>query len=234
MADGKFHSRVITEGIVGAFLIITALVTPFLRRSRARWGATNVEVGRSLPGDDLVSNPKGGWTHAITIRVPAAEVWPWLLQIGQGRGGFYSYELLENLVGCDIHNADRIIPEFQHLSVGDSVRLHPKMSGLPVAILEPRRALVLHATINMATGSTVELGDKMPAKYLNVSWMWFLEEINEKTTRLSTRWRYDYNPSFVNRLAYGPLFVEPIGSVMDRKMLLSIKQWAEAAAKRDD
>ena len=102
-------------------LIAIALVTPFLRPWYRKWGATDAEVDRSLPGDDLVAYPKGDYTHAITIRASAAEIWPWLVQLGQGRGGFYGYEWIENLVGCQIHNADHIIPEFQHLEVGDSV-----------------------------------------------------------------------------------------------------------------
>ena len=67
---------------------------------------------RDLPGDELVNIVKGRYDHAITIKAPAAVVWPWIVQIGQNRGGYYSYELLENLVGCRIHNADRVIPEF--------------------------------------------------------------------------------------------------------------------------
>ena len=105
MADSKFKFKDIVEGIAGAFLIAAALLTPFLRSWRTKRGATDAEVHRSLPGDDLVPHPKWGWTHAIAIRASAADVWPWLMQMGQGRGGMYSYEWLENLVGGDIHNA---------------------------------------------------------------------------------------------------------------------------------
>jgi hypothetical protein len=117
MADSKFKFNDFAEGIAGAFLIAAAILTPFLRLWRTKWGATDAEIHRSLPGDDLVPHSKWGWTHAITICASAAEVWPWLMQMGQDRGGLYSYEWLENRVGCDIHNADRIIPEFQHLEV---------------------------------------------------------------------------------------------------------------------
>ena len=105
MADSKFKFKDIGERLAGAFLIAAALLTPFLRLWRTKWGATDAEVHRSLPGDDLIPHPKWRYTHAITIRASAAEVWPWLVQMGQGRGGMYSYEWLENLVGCDIHNA---------------------------------------------------------------------------------------------------------------------------------
>ena len=228
MTDSKFKFKAFADGIAGAFLIAAALLTPFLRHWRTTWGAIDAEIHRSLPGDDLVPHPKWGWTHAITIRASAAEVWPWLIQMGQGRGGMYSYEWLENLVGCDIHNADRIISEFQHLEVGDGIRLHPKVS-IPITVIEPGRALVLHVRANTQTGRTFELTDTMPEKYLNISWVFFLDELDEGTTRLISRWRGDYNQSLGNALIYR-VFTEPISFVMDRKMLLGIKQRVETAA----
>ena len=194
-------------------VIAVALLTPFLRSRYRKWGATDADVTRSLPGDDLVPHPKGGYTHAITIRASAADVWPWLVQMGQGRGGFYSYEFLENLVGCDIHNADRIIPELQHLDVGDGVRLHPKAPPLPVAAIEPGRVIVLYPREFTQNGS---------------AWVFFLDELDEGTTRLIARFRFDYKPSPGNKLGYN-FFLEPISCLMQRKMLLGIKQQAEAA-----
>lgn len=217
----------ISQGLVGAASIAVALVTPFLRGRRTRWGATDDEVGRSLPGDHLVPSPRWQWTHAITIQAPAAAVWPWLVQIGQGRGGFYSYELLENLVGCDMRNANRIIPEFQHLEVGDTVRLHPRIA-MPVAVLEPGQALALCSRIDLRTGTNLEASDTLPDEFINLAWTWYLDQIDERTTRLITRWQADYSPGMKNRLGFGPLFVEPIGFVMDRKMLKGIKQRVEA------
>ena len=85
------------------------------------WGATASEVESVWPGDHLIPHPMGECTHAITINRPAAAVWPWLAQIGQGRGGFYSYAWLENLLGCRMENADRIMPEHQQLRVGDPI-----------------------------------------------------------------------------------------------------------------
>lgn len=148
------------------------------------------------------------------------------MQMGQDRGGLYSYEWLENLVGCDIHNADRIIPEFQHLEVGDGIRLYPKVS-FPIAAIEPCRALVLHVRANTQTGNTFKLTDTLPEKYLNISWVFFLDELDGGTTRLICGWRGDYNPSLVNALIYRVL-TEPISFVMGRKMLLGITRRAEA------
>jgi len=186
---------------------------------------------RDLPGDELVNIVKGRYDHAITIKAPAAVVWPWIVQIGQNRGGYYSYELLENLVGCRIHNADRVIPEFQTLEVGDKVMMHPK-AGYPyvVAAIEPGRALVLQIRIDTQTKKTFELTDTMPDKYLNQSRVFFLEELDERTTRLISRSRNDWNRSLGNTLVFG--FFGPISLMMDRKMLLGIKQRAEAVAGR--
>lgn len=222
--------KVIGEGLVGAVAIATALLTPFLRSRRIKWGATDAEVNRSLPGDDLVPLSKGGYTHAITIHASAVEVWSWLVQIGQGRGGFYSYDWLENLVGCDIHSVDRIIPEFQHLEVGDSVLMQPeKGSPYKVAAIEPGRALVLLIRVDTQTGNTFEFTDKMPEKYQNSSWVFFLDELDEETTRLISRSRNDWSRGLGNALVFG--IFGPISLMMQRKMLLGIKQRAEAAGR---
>lgn len=227
-----YSLRTIVDGMLGAFLIAVALLTPFLRRWRTRWGADEEEVKRVLPGDDLVPRPKWGWTHAVTIHAAPAEVWPWLVQIGQGRGGLYSYEFLENIIGCAIYNADRIVPELQSLHVGDVVKLDANI-GLPVAVVEPRRALVLNARVDTQTGRSFEPAGARPDKYINLSWTWFLEEVGGDT-RLLSRWRADYSPSLANRLGFGPWSVEPISFVMDRKMLIGIRKRAEAVAERNE
>ena len=167
--------------------------------------------------------PRLDATHAITIRASAEEIWPWLVQMGQGRGGFYSYDWLENLFGCDIHNADRITPQFQDLKVGDGVRLHPKIP-VPVVILEPYKALVLHGDTRQGPASTMA----QPGDYMSVLWGFYLEPVDAHTTRLVERFRLDYNPTRRNRWINGYL-VEPASFIMERKMLLGIKQRAEAA-----
>jgi hypothetical protein len=96
----------------------------------------------ALPGDELIPHADLTATRAVTVRAPADGVWPWVAQLGQGRGGFYSYDFLENLVGCDIHSADRIVPEWQAVDVGDAVNVYPEV-GLIVTQVEPSRALVL-------------------------------------------------------------------------------------------
>jgi hypothetical protein len=108
---------------LGGLLPVAGLLYDVVARPRInQWGATDQEHQATWPGDRLLARPGFVWTNAITIQRPATQVWPWLLQLGQGRGGLYSYDWLENLVGCDIHSADRVLPQFQQpLQVGDRV-----------------------------------------------------------------------------------------------------------------
>lgn len=166
----------------------------------------------TLPGDDLIPSPDLTSTRATTIHAPGAEVWPWIAQLGQGRGGFYSYEFLENLVGCDIHNADRIVPEWQVIGVGDQVRLAPEVA-LEVAAVDQGRSLVLRGGVPM--GST-------PPPY-DFSWAFVVQEQMDVATRLVVRERYAYTRW------WAPLLVEPvevISFVMHEKMLRGIRDRA--------
>ena len=189
----------------------------FFGRSRQmRWGATNQEPGESLPGDDLIADCDLAATRAITIRVPASQVWPWLAQLGQGRGGFYSYDFLENLAGCDIHSADRIVPEWQDIGIGDEVRLAPQV-GLAVALLEPGRSLVLRGAVPM--GNT--------APPYEFTWAFVLKDEPDGTTRLLVRERYAYTRPWARLLAEP---VEAASFVMSQKMLRGIRDRAENTA----
>ena len=110
------------------------------------WGTTGEERDATLAGDDLIPNPDLVATRAITVHAGADQVWLWIAQLGQGRGGFYSYDALENLVRCDIHSAARVVPEWQDIKVGDQVKLHPEV-GLGVAVVEQGSALVLRGGV---------------------------------------------------------------------------------------
>jgi hypothetical protein len=173
-------------------------------------------VGCSLPGDDLIPNADMIATRAITIRVAADHVWPWIAQLGQGRGGFYSYDRLENLVGCNIHSSDRILPEWQDIKVGDEIRLAPQV-GLLVAFVEQGRSLVLRGGIPMG---------KRAAPY-DFTWAFTLREEPDETTRLLVRERYMYTR------AWARLIVEPtevLSFAMSQKMLRGIRDRAERTA----
>ena len=211
--------------IVGA--VAFAAYWHWLRPWHLRWGATEVEVRRALPGDELLPNPKFSATHAITIHAPAGQVWPWLAQIGQGRGGFYSYTWIENLLGCGIRNADRVHPEWQNLKAGDPILLHPKIPPLPAVILEPGRVIVLHGNTRQGLGSNLV----KPGDYLATTWGFYLEPVDEHTTRLIERFRSDYNPTPMNTF-FNRVILEPGSFIMERKMLLGIKERAEGAVRQ--
>ena len=182
-----------------------------IRPWHLRWGATDEELDAPLIGDELVARPKLKATHAITINAPAADVWPWLVQMGQNRGGFYSYTWLENLVGCHMRNANRIVPEWQNLKAGDKVWLHPKAPPVEVAAIEPGCAIVLKPW-----GAFV------------------LRPIDENTTRLIIRSQGEYEPdlnSAVLNFLLWRMFYEPAHFIMERKMLLGIKARAEQLAR---
>lgn len=199
--------------VAGLVLAYALLVRP----RHLRWGAVDEEVDAPLPGDDLVPSPDLTATRAITIRAPIEDVWPWIAQMGQGRGGLYSYDALENLVGCDIHSADRIVPEWQDVAVGDDFRLHPEVP-LTVVAVEPERALVIRGA--------VEMGEGAPAPPYDFTWAFVLRERLDGTTRLLVRERYGYTQ------AWAPLLVEPVelvSFVMTQKMLRGIRDRAERA-----
>jgi len=165
------------------------------------------------PGDDLIPAADVTSTRGITIRRAPAAVWPWIAQLGQTRGGFYSYDWLENLVGCEIRNADRIVPEWQQPQVGDDVQLAPGVP-LTIAIVDPGRALVLRGGMPGRAG----------ASPIDFTWAFSLLDRPDGTTRLLVRERYGY------RRWWACLVVPPTGlisAVMSRKMLLGIRDRAE-------
>jgi len=203
-------------------------ILPFLRSKYQKWGSTDEELQKKLQGDELVKNVKGWYQHAININAAPADVWLWIVQLGQNKGGFYSYELLENIVGSRIRTADDIIPKFQNTVIGDQVAMTPKAAPYIVASIEPNQAFVLQLRVNLQTQVTVDNTQPLPDKYQDSSWVFFLEETTEGTTRLISRSCNDWNQSKANTFIYGMFGV--ISQAMDRKMLKGIKKRAEAAS----
>lgn len=216
-----------TVKALGAVAAVGAAATAYALAARPRmlrWGVRPGEVERIYPGDEFVLNPQIRATHAVTVHAPPEKVFPWLLQLGAGRGGFYSYEPVEQrLLGPDIHDADHILPEYQSLKIGDPV---PFAEGIAprVALLEANHHLVLRGTAR-GNGEAHALRIK-PGENFNMTWGFFLEPLENGDTRLIERLRIEYSASFANNaLYYG--FVEPGAFFMERAMLLGIKARAE-------
>jgi hypothetical protein len=199
--------------IMSAALVVAAAVA---RRQQLRWGATDAEIRRSLPGDDLVPCPDLTSSRAITIRAGVGDVWPWIVQLGQGRGGFYSYDRLENLAGCDIHSAGEVNPDWQQLDVGDLVRLAPELA-LTVAAVEPPRTLVLR-------GGFLPGAATAPYEF---TWTFQLSLFSATETRLVVRERYAYTRWWA-RFVLEPVTI--VSFFMSHRMLRGIRDRAEQAA----
>ena len=211
----------VLAALEGAGLIAWNLAaTPFVGRKRLLWGTKGNEATDPLPGDDLVPNPKWSYTLGVDVTAPPEAIWPWIAQIGQRRGGFYTYQTLENMVGCKITNTTEIIPEYQHPGRGDEVYLHPTAPPLRIEVVRPPHALVLF-------GSPADVAAE--ESWGISTWQFAVQSGSAGRSRLLTRGRSDYSPGFATRLAFGRFPIEAITFVMSRKMLLEIKRLAEAA-----
>ena len=193
---------------VGAVTGAALLYRGFLRDPVLTWGANPHEATRRLPGDELLEDADGIATRAITIDAPPAAVWPWIAQMGPApRGGAYTYDWIENLLGLNMHSVDRVLPEFQHPQVGDGFGYGPnKMSFKRV---EPHHVLAVQS----ADGNWV--------------WTFVVEGKDESKTRLISRNRFRL-PRLRDKIGMIPM--EPASLVMERKMLYGIKQRAERLA----
>ena len=185
----------------------------FFRRRCLTWGARPDEVSRKLPGDELLAEPGIVSTRAVWVNAPASSIWPWLVQMGPGRGGAYTYDWIENLFGLGMHSADEILPQYQDLQVGDAQRLGKRGPLLRVAVLEAERSMVLRS----ADGN----------------WVWAFSLVPEHGwTRLISRNRIATPGAPLPVRLLNLLVMEPGSLIMERKMLLGIKQRAEDLARR--
>lgn len=218
-----FNNSLITE-LGGAALIVTnLLLRPLTRPWYGRWGATPEELAISLPGDELVPEPQLTSTRAITIHATPKDIWPWIAQIGQGRGGLYSYEKLENLAGCQMQNAASILPECQDPQPGDLVRLGPPgYPALPIHTVVPDYYLLIFA--NGMQEARENPGSKAPP--VDWCWLYYLRERSDGSTRLIIRTRMSFLPSFGMNLTWKG-FLDPIHFSMERQTLLGIKKRVE-------
>ncbi len=186
---------------------ISALYYPVLRQRILTWGATDNEVACRLPGDELLENADGVSTRAIQIYAPASAVWPWIAEMGPSpRGGAYTYDWIENLLGLDMHSADTVLPEYQHPKLGETFDLGTRRMQL--GRVERERVLAWRSQ--------------------DGNWVWtFVLSEHDGQTRLISRNRFRL-PTLLGRIAM--IAMEPGSLVMERKMLLGIKQRAERLA----
>jgi hypothetical protein len=188
-----------------------------LRTRCLNWGAEPSEVYGPMPGDALLPGIKLVTTRAVTVDAPPEAIWPWLVQMGPGRGGAYTYDWIENLFGLDMHSADRVLLEFQDLQVGDAMRLGTKGPCMRVEILEPSRAMVLRSD----DGRWVWAFGLAPSPFDP-------PRPGDRRTRLVSRNRIAPAEPGVLERAFYRYVMEPGSLVMERKMLLGIKKRAEA------
>ena len=194
-------------------LVILALVALYwfpIRQWMNQWGASPSDLDRAMAGDGLLPDWTYSGTTAVTVNVPPEHIWPWLVQIGYQRGGLYSYDWLDRVFGyLDRPSATRILPEFQHLAVGDHIPLGRGPSW-PVAVLEPNRALVL---------------DMRNLGGFDWVWQFGLYPIDDQRTQLVSRSRVRTQTAWARLATYA---IEPAGFLMTRRMLLGLQARAEA------
>jgi hypothetical protein len=195
--------------VVSALGAVAALYAVALRRPVMTWGATDEEATSRLPGDELLEDADGVSTRATWVDAPASAVWPWLAQMGPApRGGAYTYDWIENLLGLDMHSVDEVLPEFQHPQPGDAIGLGA--NRMLLERVEPERVLAWRST--------------------DGTWVWtFVLREQGGRTRLISRNRFRL-PTLTARL--GMLPMEPASLVMERRMLRGIRQRAERLASR--
>lgn len=209
----------VSEGVEGAAIMVLALITPFLRGARSHWGLSEALSARPYPGDELVPEARWSWTHGIEIAVSPEQVWPWVAQIGADRGGFYSYQWLENLLGCELENAE-IVHDAWLLKPGALLRLHPKVPALDVVSFDPGRSFVAYAAADPVARAAGK-------PWAEASWLFFVEPLENGRSRFISRFRCNSGDDLRSQLSLSPAWLEPIGFAMDRRMLKGVKERAE-------
>lgn len=221
MKPNLLHAVEGLGAVAAAVSTFHLLIAPRL----ARWGATADECDEHLPGDELVADPASMSTRAVTIEAPASEVWSWLVQIGTDRGGWYTYDALERAVGVAVHNTAEVREEWQHLAVGDRVRLAPEGwmgladgMAMPVARIDAGRCIVLR--------------QEPPDSPWDGVWSFHVRPEGPGRCRLVVRSRTARADGLARVGALvGSLVFDPVTFIMERGMLLGIKQRAEQVGR---
>lgn len=214
-------ARFIAEGVEGIGLgLVVTLTWPGTRRVLRNWGSSPEERAGVWPGDALVGPEHSTYTRGITIAGSRADIWPWLVQFGLGRAGFYSYELLERIVGIPVRNVESVVPELQDLSVGDEILLHPKAPGIPVAAVEEGD----HICFGQLQPTDPATAGSDPAR----SWSMYVVAGSNGTSRLLLRGCLEPRRSPTLSQRGAELLEEPIDFLMEQRMLRTIKRLVES------
>ena len=216
--------RFLLESVEGMLVIFLVLLSwPLSRRWLADWGSTPEERQRAWPGDTLVDPHHQTFTRAVTIGADPCWVWEWIAQFGLGRAGFYSYELLERVVGIPVRNVEEVLPHLQKIEVGDEVKLHPDAPGIPVAIAKPCSCLCFGGE-----GGAAQESPPDPSR----SWSIYLEPLSDSSVRLLVRTCLGplRKPNLRARIALA--LEAPIDFAMEQRMLRTVKRLAEGSAAR--
>jgi len=213
--------RFLYEGVEGVVLLVLIVVSwPISRRWLANWGSTSSEQSAEWPGDRFVTGPEVINTRAVSVGASPVTVWPWIAQFGLGKAGFYSYELLERVVGIPVRNIESVLPQFQQLEVGEEILLHPNAPGIPVAEVQPGRFVCF--------GVSPELEDRFERLEPNRTWSMYLTPGGEGSTRLVLRSCIEplREATLVRRL--GRSIEEAIDFLMEQRMLRSVRRLSES------
>ncbi|HEX6263092.1 MAG TPA: hypothetical protein VF097_09620 [Actinomycetota bacterium] len=187
------------------------------------WGSTDEERRRHLPGDEVVSPARLVTNHAATIPATPEEIWPWLLQVGWHRGGWYTYRWVDRLLfPANRPSADSILPEYQDLKVGDRIPDGPPESDcyFEVELLEPHKYMVLHSRTHL-----FQQLREMPGTEMDWTWTFHLEPLGERETRFLFRVRANLDPAWLRALYH--VAVVPADFLMSRSMCLGLKKRVE-------
>lgn len=215
--------EVLESALAAAEIGILLPISPLARRIFNRAGAKRIEVSQSHPTDAYVPDPQQSYVRAISIESPPEIVWGYLTQLGQERAGMYSYDALENLVGCQMHTVDHRVPEWKEVGVGDIVRFGPAEKAYPtqkVIEVQPLRLIVWQG---------VDAKTLQPMGGIHATIAYILEPAAQQGTRLIVRSRLAYPATFGMRLLWR--ITEVLNFVMEQKMLRSIRIYAERDAR---
>ena len=211
------RTKTVFSIIAGSIVFLLFIYVGFLWPWCVTWGTVKDEADENYPGDKIIQAPLSVSTRAITINSPAIYIWPWIVQMGQGRGGFYSYGFLQN----DMKNADTILTNFQTLEVGDRIVLDKRSKFDIVASVDPYNYLILH-TANFKTGGPTTL----KKDGFVGTWTFILRPLALDQTRFIIRTRNVYENNFNNFITWR-LLTEPASFFMEQKMMRTIKANAE-------